>query len=166
MTDIDDLKARLAAATHPDGYVDYTDRDLSRIAVRSLPDLIRSAEALERFLEVEQYIPEHPNMVSNEDRKRAFSSARLALASLHIGDGKAAPSASTDVGRPDDRLKAAEVLISELAGALAGCVEQMSQMRKMFDDADGTIQAAFNDAEHAEARLGAYRNGNKQKIAP
>jgi hypothetical protein len=36
-----------------------------------------------------------------------------------------------------------------LAGALSACVEQIEQMRRMFDDEDGTIAEAVDAADEA-----------------
>ena len=50
-------------------------------------------------------------------------------------------------------------LVDTLAGALQSCEHQMSQMEGMFDDEDGTIAQAFEDAEHAQACVKAWRAG-------
>lgn len=42
--------------------------------------------------------------------------------------------------------------LRECLGALDACVTQIEQMRGMFDDADGTIQEAVDDAEDAEKK--------------
>lgn len=37
----------------------------------------------------------------------------------------------------------------DMAGALQGCIDQIQQMKGMFDDADGTIEDALQSAEKA-----------------
>lgn len=47
-------------------------------------------------------------------------------------------------------------VIYELVAALNGCLHQISQMRGMFNDEDGTIQAAVDDADEALDMADAY----------
>lgn len=54
-------------------------------------------------------------------------------------------------------------MASELAGALANCIEQIHQMKGMFDDEDGTIQEALDAAEEA---LNRYHDAPKVESAP
>lgn len=46
----------------------------------------------------------------------------------------------------------------KLLAALEGCLHQMEQMKDMFDDEDGTIEAAMDDAELAVSNAGGIRN--------
>lgn len=43
--------------------------------------------------------------------------------------------------------------LRDARGALSSQADQIGQMRGMFDDADGTIQEAVDDGEHADERL-------------
>lgn len=43
--------------------------------------------------------------------------------------------------------------LNDAKGALSSQAHQIGQMRGMFDDADGTIQEAVDDGEHADDRL-------------
>ncbi|MCO5144556.1 MAG: hypothetical protein M9895_00105 [Aquamicrobium sp.] len=51
--------------------------------------------------------------------------------------------------RAADPVKAA---LLDCIGALSACMDQIHQMRGMFDDADGTIQDALDAAEDAQAK--------------
>lgn len=51
--------------------------------------------------------------------------------------------------RVADPVKAA---LLDCIGALSACMDQIHQMRGMFDDADGTIQDALDAAEDAQAK--------------
>lgn len=47
-------------------------------------------------------------------------------------------------------------LIRELGASLGQLLEQVYQMQGMFNDEDGAIRRAVEDAEEAEAHAGAY----------
>jgi hypothetical protein len=49
-------------------------------------------------------------------------------------------------------------IMGELLAALQNLLEQVYQMQGMFDDEDGTIRNAVEDAEEAEERALAYRS--------
>lgn len=69
-------------------------------------------------------------------------------------EGPAAPSPGIDW----------RAIAQELAGALSSCSHQIGQMSGMFDDDDGTIAAAVDDADKAEER---YRKaGAVDPVAP
>lgn len=60
----------------------------------------------------------------------------------------------------------------DMAGALQGCIDQIQQMKGMFDDADGTIENALQSAEEAldshyqSLGLKGDRGGNAGAAAP
>lgn len=87
-----------------------------------------------------------------EHKARAADAVAEALAEYAKLTDAALPAALTDW----------HAIARDLAGALAGAVEQISQMKGMFHDDDGAIQQALDDAEDAMTTFSAPPAG----IAP
>lgn len=67
-----------------------------------------------------------------------------------VADLKAIECQASSVDAPAAvTLRGAKVIHTSLAGALEACMEQISQMKGMFDDEDGAIQRAINSGEAA-----------------
>lgn len=65
----------------------------------------------------------------------------------------------------DSALKKAEQIIANLSGALESCMGQIEQMKGMFDDSDGAIQASLDDADEAMAEAAKLqRRGDMQHV--
>lgn len=64
--------------------------------------------------------------------------------------------ASPDATPPAPTIAAALVMIRDLRAQMNNCVEQMQQMQGMFNDEDGQIQQAIDDAEEMDAKATAF----------
>lgn len=78
----------------------------------------------------------------DEQKARAAAAVAAALGKYAELIGTPPPAALTDW----------HAIATGLAGALAGAVDQIGQMKGMFDDKDGAIQTALDDADEALAR--------------